>query len=51
MVYLSLIHLGATSQSIAPQAQTGVLILTRYVDHTFGPIGSLLLAVVISWPA
>ncbi|MDH0776763.1 branched-chain amino acid transport system II carrier protein [Delftia tsuruhatensis] len=48
MVYLSLIHLGATSQSIAPQAQTGVLILTRYVDHTFGPIGSLLLAVVIS---
>jgi LIVCS family branched-chain amino acid:cation transporter len=48
LVYLSLIHLGATSQSLAPRAQTGVLILTSYVQHTFGPMGSVLLAVVIS---
>jgi LIVCS family branched-chain amino acid:cation transporter len=48
LVYLSLIYLGAGSSSIAPGANTGVLILTHYVQHTFGPVGSVLLAVVIS---
>lgn len=48
LVYISLIYLGATSGNLAPDAQTGVPILTRYVQHTFGWSGSVLLAIVIS---
>ncbi|BBP82516.1 branched-chain amino acid transport system 2 carrier protein [Pseudomonas sp. Pc102] len=47
-VYLALFYLGATSQGIAGDAQNGVQILTAYVQHTFGTVGSLLLAVVIT---
>ncbi len=48
LVYLALFYLGATSQGIAGEAQNGVQILTAYVQHTFGTLGSLLLAVVIT---
>ncbi|VXD01914.1 branched chain amino acid transporter (LIV-II) [Pseudomonas sp. 8Z] len=48
LVYLTLFYLGATSQGIAADAQNGVQVLTTYVQHTFGTIGSLLLAVVIT---
>ncbi len=48
LVYLSLFYLGATSQGIAGDAQNGVQILTSYVQHTFGTMGSMLLAVVIT---
>ena len=48
LVYLTLFYLGATSQGIAGDAQNGVQVLTTYVQHTFGTIGSLLLAVVIT---
>lgn len=47
LVYVSLIYLGATSGSLTPDATTGVKILTSYVQHTFGPWGMVLLAVVI----
>lgn len=47
-VYLSLFYLGATSQSIASEAQNGGQVLALYVQHVFGPIGNLLLAVVIA---
>lgn len=47
-VYLSLFYLGATSQGIASEAQNGGQILALYVQHVFGPIGNLLLAVVIA---
>ncbi|MDY7220481.1 branched-chain amino acid transport system II carrier protein [Denitrificimonas sp. JX-1] len=46
-VYLSLFYLGATSQEIANDAQNGGQVLALYVEHVFGPIGNLLLAVVI----
>lgn len=48
LVYVSLIYLGATSGGIAPGTDTGVPILTKFVHHTFGPWGNVLLAVVIS---
>lgn len=48
LVYLALFRLGATSQSIAGEAQNGVQILTAFVQHRFGFTGSLLLAVVIT---
>ncbi|EIK53693.1 branched chain amino acid transporter [Stutzerimonas stutzeri TS44] len=48
LVYLSLFYLGATSQGIAGDAQNGVQILTGYVQHTFGTMGSVLLAAVIT---
>lgn len=48
LVYLTLFYLGATSQGIAGDAQNGVQVLTTYVQHTFGTLGSLLLAVVIT---
>ena len=48
LVYLTLFYLGATSQGIAGDAQNGVQVLTTYVQHTFGTVGSLLLAVVIT---
>ena len=47
-VYLSLFYLGATSQGIASEAQNGGQILAIYVQHVFGPVGNLLLAVVIA---
>ena len=47
LVYLSLIYLGATSSNLAPNATTGVQILTAFVQHTFGPAGLWLLSIVI----
>ncbi|MBV2234558.1 MAG: branched-chain amino acid transport system II carrier protein [Sterolibacterium sp.] len=47
LVYLSLIHLGAHSASLAADAQNGAIILTRYVEYRFGSAGLLLLAVII----
>jgi LIVCS family branched-chain amino acid:cation transporter len=47
-VYLSLFYLGATSQGIASEAQNGGQILALYVQHVFGPIGNVLLALVIA---
>jgi LIVCS family branched-chain amino acid:cation transporter len=47
MVYLSLFYLGASSQELGAGASNGGQILTRYVQHTFGTPGMLLLSVVI----
>lgn len=47
LVYISLMYLGAHSGSLASEASTGVQILTRYVQHTFGKPGMLLLSIVI----
>lgn len=47
-VYLSLFYLGATSQDIASEAQNGGQVLALYVQHMFGPVGNLLLALVIA---
>lgn len=47
LVYLSLFYLGATSVEIASGAANGGQILAKYVGHTFGEAGSLLLAIVI----
>ena len=47
LVYLSLIYLGATSSNLAPNATTGVQLLTAFVQHTFGPAGLWLLSIVI----
>lgn len=47
-VYLSLFYLGATSQGIASEAQNGGQVLAIYVQHAFGPVGNLLLALVIA---
>ncbi len=46
-VYISLVHLGAHSHHLAQEASTGVQVLTLYVQHSFGPAGLWLLAVVI----
>jgi len=46
-VYLSLFYLGATSQGIAGEAQNGGQVLALYVQHVFGAVGNLLLALVI----
>lgn len=46
-VYLSLFYLGATSQGIAGEAQNGGQVLAIYVQYVFGPVGNLLLALVI----
>lgn len=48
LVYLSLIWLGASSGVLAPNATTGAPILTAFVHHDFGPMGNLLLAIVIA---
>ena len=48
LVYLSLILLGAGSGILAPDATTGAPILTAFVSHVFGPMGSILLAAVIT---
>ncbi|MEX8192031.1 branched-chain amino acid transport system II carrier protein [Comamonas guangdongensis] len=47
LVYVSLIYLGATSSNLAADASTGVQLLTAFVQHTFGPAGLWLLAIVI----
>ncbi|RTZ41761.1 branched-chain amino acid transport system II carrier protein [Candidimonas sp. SYP-B2681] len=48
LVYLALIFLGAGSGGLAPDAMTGAPILTAFVGHVFGPMGNVLLAVVIT---
>jgi len=48
LVYLSLILLGASSGGLAPDATTGAPILTAFASHVFGPLGSVLLAIVIT---
>lgn len=48
LVYVALIFLGASSGGLAPNATTGAPILTAFVHHTFGPLGSVLLAIVIT---
>ena len=47
LVYVSLVYLGAHSAQLVPDANTGVQVLTSYVQHTFGPVGLWLLAAVI----
>ena len=47
LVYVSLIWLGASSGVLAPNAPTGAPILNAFVNHSFGPLGNLLLALVI----
>jgi len=48
LVYLALMWLGATSGSVAPDAETGVALLTGYAHYAFGPTGGILLGVVIT---
>ena len=48
LVYVTLMWLGATSGSVAPDAETGVALLTGYADYAFGWPGALLLGVVIT---
>ncbi len=48
LVYFSLFRLGAGSHSIAAGAGNGAAVLHAYVQHTFGSIGSVFLAVLIS---
>jgi LIVCS family branched-chain amino acid:cation transporter len=48
LVYFSLFRLGAGSHSIAAGAGNGAAVLHAYVQHTFGSVGSLFLAVLIS---
>lgn len=47
-VYIALIVLGASSGVLAPHAVTGAQILTAFVHYAYGPIGGVLLAVVIT---
>ena len=47
LVYVSLVYLGAHNAHLAADASTGVQVLTRYVEHTFGTPGLWLLATVI----
>ncbi len=48
VVYIALFYLGATSQSIASDAANGGQVLALYVQHAFGAVGNLLLALVIA---
>jgi LIVCS family branched-chain amino acid:cation transporter len=48
LVYLSLVYLGATSTRVAPEADTGAVILAQYMQYSFGAGGHVLLAVVIT---
>ncbi len=48
LVYVALILLGAGSGGLSPDAVTGAPILTAFVGHVFGPLGNVLLAVVIT---
>jgi branched-chain amino acid:cation transporter, LIVCS family len=47
LVYVSLFWLGATSVTVAPHPETGVQILTAYVQALFGHWGQGLLGVVV----
>ncbi|AKH62376.1 MULTISPECIES: branched-chain amino acid transport system II carrier protein [Photorhabdus] len=47
LVYLSLFKLGSGSGSLIPHAENGAVILHAYVQHTFGGVGALFLAVLI----
>jgi len=47
VVYLSFFYLGASSAPLVEAGSNGALILTRYVQHVFGGVGQLVLAVVI----
>ncbi len=40
LVYLSLFHLGAGSQSLVGTEADGVQVLTGFVQHRFGTVGS-----------
>lgn len=46
-MYISLVYFGAHNAHLAANASTGVEVLTRYVEHTFGNPGLWLLATVI----
>lgn len=48
LVYLSLFRLGSGSHIIAAGADNGAQVLHAYVQHTFGDLGSMFLAVLIS---
>ncbi|WP_263264352.1 branched-chain amino acid transport system II carrier protein [Pseudomonas sp. RIT-PI-S] len=48
LVYVSLFRLGAGSHAIAAGANNGAQVLHAYVQHTFGDMGSVFLAVLIS---
>ena len=48
LVYVALAYLGATSGSVAPEAETGVPLLTGFARHAFGAPGGVLLAAVIT---
>lgn len=48
LVYVSFIWLGASSGTLAPDAPTGAPILSAFVNHIFGSMGSLLLALIIA---
>jgi LIVCS family branched-chain amino acid:cation transporter len=39
LVYLSLVYLGATSTRVAPEADTGAVILAQYMQYSFGAGG------------
>ncbi|MGH8434272.1 MAG: branched-chain amino acid transport system II carrier protein [Pseudomonas sp.] len=48
LVYISLFRLGAGSHAIAAGASNGAAVLHAYVQHTFGSLGSVFLAALIS---
>jgi branched-chain amino acid:cation transporter, LIVCS family len=48
LVYVSLFRLGSGSHAIAAGASNGAVVLHAYVQNTFGDLGSLFLAVLIS---
>lgn len=48
LVYLSLMWLGSASGAVAPDAETGVAVLTGYAHYAFGPVGGVLLGAVIT---
>lgn len=48
LVYISLFRLGAGSHTIAGDATNGAAVLHAYVQHTFGDLGSMFLAALIS---
>uniref|UniRef100_UPI000877776B branched-chain amino acid transport system II carrier protein n=1 Tax=Pseudomonas aeruginosa TaxID=287 RepID=UPI000877776B len=48
LVYISLFRLGSGSHDIAAGAGNGAAVLHAYVQHTFGSLGSVFLAALIS---
>jgi len=48
LVYISLFRLGAGSHAVAAGASNGAQVLHGYVQHTFGGLGSLFLALLIA---